>query len=474
LGEHDRTSGRDADVHPVVALARAILLAPLYFILLTIFGLWPLRFGSPFFLVRPLRIPQQARNTFVLRMVAHRLLLRDDRLLRDDVWISLSANRLKRWLRSPWFVTYRYCARFTRSEMERTGRSGASVALSIYCNSLVDSYRYANGTVHRDWFDLERRADGAFHLPNEHHIRVCCYLLNHKLNPDMPLSQRHYDKAEFHRICEAHKLPTIPVYAVINDGKVTQKISVPDEPMISKPVDLAEGNGVFTRWTPVANGTSDEQLFSGEDGKARTLEEVFDELVTQSRNGPYLLQRQLFNHTDIRALSGVDTLCTLRVPTCRFPDGKVMALPLAFIRLATTQDAAVDNLSQGSIAYPVAVDTGILKAGGKYSSPDRFTHHPATGSKIAGVKLPYWKESLDLCKAAHATAFPSFATLGWDVAITPHGPRLVEMNIQWIHPAGLPDEPLCGQTAYVDCILAHIRHFWPEQLPPPKQDSDGR
>jgi len=464
---------REPHAHPVLALTRALVLAPFYFLLLTLFGLWPWRFGSPFFLVRPLRIPPDARKTFVLRLLTHRLLLRDDRLLRKDIRFLLSPYRLKRWLRSPWFTTLRPCAKFTRSEMARTGRSGKSVAVSIYCNALVDSYRYANGTMHRDWFDLVRRHGGAFHLPNDYHIRVCCYLLNHKLNPEMPLSQRHYDKAEFHRLCETHGLPTVPVYAVFDDGKQTYQAAVPDEPLISKPVDMAEGNGVFTRWTPLSGGAGENRLFCGEDGEPRTIEGVFDELKTQSLQGPYLLQRKIFNHEVIRTLTGTDTLCSLRVPTCRFPDGKIVVLPFAFVRMPTN-DAAVDNMYSGSVAYPVALDTGCLETGGKFGTFDRFTDHPTTGNRVVGVKLPYFQESLERCRKAHATAFPSFPTVGWDVAITADGPLLVEMNIQWVRPVGLPDEVFSGQTAYVDCILAHIQRYWPEQMPPAYRASRSR
>jgi len=470
---HSTKSNHVPGNHPLRAIIKAIILAPLYFMLLTLFGLWPWRFGSPFFLLKPLRVPPDAQKALDLRLLTHRLILRDEHLLSESSRPSMKAYRIKRWLRSPWFTTFRPCMKFTRREMERTGQSGASAAVSIFCNALVDSYRYANATMHRDWFDQERRADGAQHLPNDYHIRVCCYLLNHKLNPSMPLSQRHYDKSEFHRVCENHALPTVPVYAVFDQGGVIHQAEVPDEQMISKPVDMAEGNGVFTRWTPVGGNISENRQYYGEDGKSRTTEEVFDQLKKQSRDGPYLLQKKIFNHDAIRKLAGTDTLCTLRVPTCRFPDGKVNVLPFAFIRMPTNQDAAVDNMTRGSIAFPVALDTGCMEDGGQFGKFSRFTDHPTTGNRVVGVELPYWQESLELCMKAHAEAFPTFPTVGWDVAITADGPLLLEMNIQWVRPVGLPDELFSGQTPYVDCILAHMQIFWPGQMPSAGRSKDG-
>ena len=153
--------------HPLLVLARALLLAPFYFALLTLFAVWPWRFGSPFFLLKPLGLPEDARQASTLRLFALRLRIRDKRLLQNRRFRLLRSSRLKQWLLSPWAQTLPSCAKFTRSEMERRGQSGGLVALSILCNSLVDSYRYANGTFHRDWFDHERRSEGAFHIPSD-------------------------------------------------------------------------------------------------------------------------------------------------------------------------------------------------------------------------------------------------------------------------------------------------------------------
>jgi hypothetical protein len=56
--------------------------------------------------------------------------------------------------------------------------------------------------------------------------------------------------------------------------------------------------------------------------------------------------------------------------------------------------------------------------------------------------------------------------VGWDVAITRQGLVLIEMNVQWMRPTGVPGEVFTGETAYVDCVLAHFGRLWPEQMPP--------
>ena len=440
------------------------MLAPFYFVLLTLFAVWPWRLGAPFRLIAPLCLPDDARLASCLRLALFRLSFRDRWLLRRPSRPFVRISRLKKWLLSPWTLTLPSCVRFTRSEMERIGQSGAKAAVSIFCNGLVDSYRYANGTLHRDWFDRERRKDAAFHLPSELHS-FCCYTLSHKLNPRMSLSQYLYDKSEFERVCRAHGLPTVPVYAVFEEGRVEREVPVPHESLFSKPARLSRGMGEFARWRSITDPSTGAPLYRGDGGEMRTLQALFEHLKSRSQSEPCLLQRLISNHEAIRDLTGVETLCTLRLPTCCFPDGEARILPLAKLKVPVNQDAIADNRALGGIAYLVDTDTGRLAVGGGYDTYEVFTNILTTGKKALGFELPYWRETVELCKAAHSAAFSTFPPVGWDVAITPEGPMLVEMNIQWERPPTLlPGEVSIGRTAYVDCILSHLNRLWPEQV----------
>jgi hypothetical protein len=53
--------------------------------------------------------------------------------------------------------------------------------------------------------------------------------------------------------------------------------------------------------------------------------------------------------------------------------------------------------------------------------------HPVTGVRIAGRRVPAWDEVLALARRAHA-AFPDQVAIGWDIAVLPDGPALVEGN----------------------------------------------
>ncbi|MEO0361800.1 MAG: sugar-transfer associated ATP-grasp domain-containing protein, partial [Pseudomonadota bacterium] len=52
------------------------------------------------------------------------------------------------------------------------------------------------------------------------------------------------------------------------------------------------------------------------------------------------------------------------------------------------------------------------------------------GVRITGTKLPFWEEAKALALDAHDRGFREYNLVGWDVAITPDGPMLIEGNGQ--------------------------------------------
>jgi hypothetical protein len=84
----------------------------------------------------------------------------------------------------------------------------------------------------------------------------------------------------------------------------------------------------------------------------------------------------------------------------------------------------------GGLGAPVDLAEGTLFARAiAHEQADFVHHHPDSGARIVGRPLPWWKETLDLCRVAHRY-FP-YPFVGWDVAITEAGPHLVEANLVW-------------------------------------------
>ena len=103
----------------------------------------------------------------------------------------------------------------------------------------------------------------------------------------------------------------------------------------------------------------------------------------------------------------------------------------------------VDNLENGGMFCPIDYETGKITGVGHTSALTTLTHHPETGVELMGYQIPYVKEAIALCKKA-ALEEPGMRFVGWDCAITPNGPAIIEGNDYpgydfWQQPEHTPD-----------------------------------
>lgn len=141
-----------------------------------------------------------------------------------------------------------------------------------------------------------------------------------------------------------------------------------------------------------------------------------------------LVEAFVVQNRDLMELSP-SGLNTVRIITQLDVDNRVHLLGC---RLRITVNSPIDNLAAGNIAAPIDLDTGIVSGLGVYSDITKSdeSHHPVTGVPILGFQIPFWKETIKLCKAAALTDTRN-RSVGWDVAITDKGPELIEGNHDW-------------------------------------------
>jgi hypothetical protein len=124
-----------------------------------------------------------------------------------------------------------------------------------------------------------------------------------------------------------------------------------------------------------------------------------------------------------------DSVNTIRVIT--FVSKKEIEIWGALVRMG--YDKSIDNFDAGGLSAKIETNSGVISEPAKIKDPfvtDTFVKHPKTGSQILSVKIPYWDEVIALVKNA-AMEVDGVRTVGWDVAITPGGPTLVEGNDNW-------------------------------------------
>jgi glutathione synthase/RimK-type ligase-like ATP-grasp enzyme len=231
------------------------------------------------------------------------------------------------------------------------------------------------------------------------------------------------DKALFADHCRRHQIPTAPILAVLRGGGV--ELHVPprelDADLFVKPVFGRGGRGA-ERWDFV------DGRYRSPAGENLSFDELAERLVERSRDAPLLMQRRLKNCRGLESLNN-GALSTVRILTCLNEAGEPEIIGAA-MRMAIGGNRVVDNLHAGGIAAAVDLQTGALGPASNLGADCRLgwlNRHPDSGAQIEGTQLPMWSEVREFAIRIHR-AFDDRLLVGWDIAITPDGPVLVEGN----------------------------------------------
>jgi len=156
---------------------------------------------------------------------------------------------------------------------------------------------------------------------------------------------------------------------------------------------------------------------------------------TDPRYASFVIQERLRAHPVMEALSGTPYLQTVRMVT-DVDDQGTARIVFAMLRVIAGE-ATVDNYAEGVHGnllgfVDVAEGTLVLTVGmrpGGIGTVD-VPQHPRTAVAFRGFRLPDWEAACALVQRA-ALLFQPMRTLGWDIALTPGGPRIVEVNKRW-------------------------------------------
>ncbi len=138
--------------------------------------------------------------------------------------------------------------------------------------------------------------------------------------------------------------------------------------------------------------------------------------------GAGVVEDVIVQHPDMAALYP-GSINTLRMVTLN--NGKAVTLVLAICRIGNGD--RVDNFLHGGVMTRIDVDTGKLKYVCVDQNNNTYETHPITGVPFVGYPIPMWRECVELAKKA-AEVVPQVGYVGWDLAVTPDGPVLVEGN----------------------------------------------
>jgi hypothetical protein len=135
----------------------------------------------------------------------------------------------------------------------------------------------------------------------------------------------------------------------------------------------------------------------------------------------FLVEQFVTQHPELDRLSPL-SVNTLRIITY-FDGTEAHVLAHAF---KMGNGADMDNFGQGGIQTTVYED-GLLPYGAFNKEGDKWTVHPMTGVSIVGFVVPLFNEAIALAKEL-AAVVPEVPYVGWDIAIGPDAPLVIEGN----------------------------------------------
>ena len=222
-------------------------------------------------------------------------------------------------------------------------------------------------------------------------------------------------------------------------------------PFVSKPLFGIYSKGV----TAVESFDPQEEQLRLTNGDLLSIDR-YTNLITQSREKTlfgkegFIFQAMLKPHPRISSICG-DRLCTLRLVMLLDNDGP--QLFRALWKVSSGSNMADNYWRQGNFLAQLDIKNGtvlnVVDGGGE--NRRHIQHHPDTGQELLGFDVPDWNSARNLCLSA-ASVMPGLRIQGWDIALTDHGPVLLEVNV--VGGVGLP------QNAYNKGMLDDVlRNF---------------
>lgn len=180
--------------------------------------------------------------------------------------------------------------------------------------------------------------------------------------------------------------------------------------VIVKPISSEQGSGIIK-----VNAIEKEKL---------------NDLFNNRLNKPFLLEEILANCDELNKINP-SSLNTLRVYTIVPKNGGNPIAINASLRCGRG-NIVVDNWGSGGIGYPIDLNNGIVFTYGRNKKGQPFAYHPDSNIQMIGFKIPYFQEAIQFAiDCAKHNSKVLYA--GIDVALTPNGPELVELNFPGGH-----------------------------------------
>ncbi len=258
--------------------------------------------------------------------------------------------------------------------------------------------------------------------------RVGRYILRHNKRADYPLVD---NKVLTAQRAEAWGIPTPENYMIVENYGSLKNLHLKllkYESFVIKPAKGSQGNGIIVIKEIIKEEIDGEVriLCRRSNDKLMDIDEVKHH-ISGILSGLYSLS----GHSDTAIIQAkidkhpiFDDYSFGGIPDIRvivFEGFPVMSM----VRLPTRSSDGKANLHQGAIGAGLNLSNGWTN--NAVIRNQVVSVHPDTGHHLMGLKLPFWKEILELAARCHDMV--GLGYLGADIVLTPdQGPILLELN----------------------------------------------
>ncbi len=149
-----------------------------------------------------------------------------------------------------------------------------------------------------------------------------------------------------------------------------------------------------------------------------------DEILEYIRKKKLIILEEVLPQHEAMAKLHPDSVNSIRIVTDLV--GKSVHIAYVMVKMGRG-GGCCDNTGQGGVICRVDEKTAKIRSVATDDYFNVFESHPDTGVKFVGYELPMLFDAIALVKKA-ALVIPQMRHVGWDVAITPDGPAIIEGN----------------------------------------------
>lgn len=221
-------------------------------------------------------------------------------------------------------------------------------------------------------------------------------------------------KIDFYLDAMRLDLPIPALRAVIEQGEVRVLSPAQGDRLVCKPEDGQAGRAIFILTVP-EDVRGNPQALGAMLAADRRLQK-----------GGWVVQDHVTVHEALAPLA-MKALPTIRLTTMPDETG-APEIVVTYLRFASDPRSEVDNFAAGGLMGLIDPASGMLGEACIKRDLTIYRQHPVSGAQIDGVRIPFWQETCDLVRRAHAGGFEDYRMIGWDIAITQAGPVIIEAN----------------------------------------------